>query len=64
MTAANAGSDAFTIWPKLTAPAESAKTDAECAAAVQKATGSICPTSLSVIFGGLRASGASHRKMA
>lgn len=35
------GSPALTIWPKVTEPALRARTDDECAAAEQKATGSI-----------------------
>jgi len=63
-TAANAGSAAFTIWPKETAPAESAKTEPACAPAEQKATGISLTRSDGVIFGNGRASGAIHRNMA
>lgn len=62
--AANAGSPAFTIWPKETAPAESAKTDAQCAIIEQKPTGSVLTMSSHVTFGVSRASGAAQRKRA
>ena len=51
-SAEKTGSPALTIWPNETEPAFSASTDAECAAAEQKATGSILTRSEAVIFGG------------
>ena len=61
MTAANTGSEALTIWANDTAPAPMANTEALCAAAEQKATGSMVTMSLMVTLGTFRTSGAAHR---
>ena len=50
-SAEKTGSPALTIWPNETEPAFSASTDAECAAAEQKATGIILKRSLALILG-------------
>ena len=60
-TAANAGSAALTIWPKLTEPADMANTEPACAPATQMATGTMRMKSCTDSLGRSRASGASHR---
>ena len=51
----NTGSAALTVCAKETAPAPSAKTDAECAPAAQMPTGIIDLMSANVVFGAARA---------
>merc|ERR1719424_2615777 len=60
MTAAKAGSAAFTICPNETAPAERAKTLKQWAPIAQKPTGSILTRSSLVTDGTDRESGAAH----
>mmetsp|Transcript_32847 Transcript_32847/g.77671 ORF Transcript_32847/g.77671 Transcript_32847/m.77671 type:complete len:208 (-) Transcript_32847:274-897(-) len=63
-TAANAGSDALTIWANETAPRFMLKIEARCAPAAQPATGRTFMTSSMETWGRGRQSGASQRKRA